>query len=428
MHGSAGKPSGLWQRAKQTRQLRILFQRNFGFYTLGNGISLTGSWMQRIALLWLVWEMTGSGFWLGMLATADMLPILLVGPIAGVAADRWDRLRQTQLCQFILAGIAAAFGFLLFFDLLTLPILMGLTVANGCLIAISQPARMALVQSLVGRDDVGTAVALGSVNVNLARLTGPAFAGIMMVQGPVEWVFLVNAALTLIFAVLLFLVRVSPQVRSDRAGSVLGQIREGVVFALRDAGISRLLGLLFLGGAGVRAVQDLFPAVAERNFASGSAGLAFLTSGMAVGAVAAGLTFGVGTFLVPLARRVALSWGCGALALAGLALSNHPVLDVALVAVVGYFVTRGVIGTQTFVQLRAPDQLRGRVLSVHGLVSRGSPALGALLTGWLFDHVGLAPPVLATSAIVIVMVTIVLVSLRSIDHLDSDQDRLDGRS
>ncbi len=409
-------------RILETRQLRVLTQRNYGLYTLGNGISLTGSWMQRVALLWLVWQMTGSGFWLGVLATADMLPILFVGPFAGVAADRWDRLKQTRLSQYILATIAALYGILLIAGQLHLGILMALTVANGCFIAINQPARMAMVQSLVQRADIGTAVALNSVNVNLARITGPAIAGIMMVHLPVAWVFLVNAALTIVFATLLHMVRVAPEPPRPRSGSVWRQIWDGVVFAVKDVGISRLLFLLFLGGAGVRAIQDMFPAVAERNFGAGSSGLAFLTSGMAVGAVTAGITFGVTASLAPLARRVAVSWGVGALALAVLSVSNSPWLDVPVVAIVGYCVTRGVIGTQTFVQLRAPDLMRGRVLSVHGLISRGSPALGALATGWAFDRVGLTPPILATAILVMASVILVLLGLRGVPHIDLPKD------
>lgn len=422
MDAPRSSTEGPIQRALQTRQLRVLTQRNFGLYTLGNGISLTGSWMQRVALLWLVWEMTGSGFWLGMLATADMLPILFVGPFAGVAADRWDRLKQTRLSQYVLATIAALYGLLLLAGQLNLGILIALTVANGCFIAINQPARMAMVQNLVQRSDVGTAVALSSVNVNLARITGPAIAGIMMVHLPVAWVFLVNAGLTVIFAVILHLVRVAPDPARPRIGSVWRQIWDGVVFSYRDIGICLLLWLLFLGGAGVRAVQDLFPAVAERNFGAGSSGLAFLTSGMAVGAVAAGLTFGVSTLLVPLARRVALSWGLGAVALGVLSINTNAWLDVLLVGLVGYSVTRGVIGTQTFVQLRAPELMRGRVLSVHGLISRGSPALGALATGWAFDHIGLTPPILVTSIAVVLSVLFVLLRLRRVPHLDLPAD------
>lgn len=403
-------------------KLRVLFQRNFALYTVGNGISLTGSWMQRVALLWLVWETTKSGFWLGILATADMLPILFVGPFAGVAADRWDRLKQTRLSQYVLATIAALYGILLIFDQLHLGILMALTVANGCFIAINQPARMAMVQSLVDRADVGRAVALSSVNVNLARITGPAIAGIMMVHLPVASVFLVNAALTLVFATLLHLVRVRPEPVRSHSGSIWTEIWDGVVFAFRDVGISRLLWLLFLGGAGVRAIQDMFPAVADRNFSAGSSGLALLTSGMAVGAVTAGITFGVTSSLVPLARQVAMSWGLGAIGLLLLAFSTSPWVDIGAVALVGYAVTRGVIGTQTFVQLRAPDRMRGRVLSVHGLISRGSPALGALATGWALDRVGLGPPILTTAVLVLLAVVIVLLTMRQISHIDLPPD------
>jgi MFS family permease len=413
--------ASLLVRLKRTRQLRILSQRNYGLFTLGNGISLTGSWMQRVALLWLVWDMTGSGFWLGTLATADMLPVLVIGPLAGVAADRWDRLKQTRLSQVVLTLVAALMGMLLMAGLLTLPVLLVLVTANGCLVALNQPARMALVQSLVRREDVGAAVAFNSVNVNLARLMGPAIAGAMIVFFDVEWVFLVNAALTLIFVLILGLIHASPMPRREQKSSVLKEILGGLAFAFKDRGIRLLLGLLFLGGAGVRSVQDLFPAFAERNFASTATGLAVLTSGMAVGAVTAGLTFGADAALDRVARRVVVSWGLAAMGLAGLAISANTIVDLALAMITGFFVATSVIGTQTFVQLRTPDAMRGRTLSVHGLISRASPALGTLACGWAFDHMGLLVPVLVATGLVLVAVLVAVPQAWTLGNLQ-DQD------
>jgi predicted MFS family arabinose efflux permease len=223
----------------------------------------------------------------------------------------------------------------------------------------------------------------------------------MIVFLDVEWVFIANAALTLVFVVILGFVHASPMQKRDANGSMLSEIFGGLVFVFGDRGIRLLLGLLFLGGAGVRSVQDLFPAFAAQNFASTATGLAALTSGMAVGAVAAGLTFGADAALHKLARRVVVSWVVAAIALAGLALSASSLIDIGLVMVMGFFGATSVIGTQTFVQLRTPDAMRGRTLSVHGLISRASPALGALACGWAFDHFGLAVPVLIATGLVL---------------------------
>lgn len=422
MNVEAPRPRGLFGRFVNSRQVRLLSQRRYGLYMLGNGVSSIGSWMQRIAMLWLVWEMTESGFWLGMLAIADMLPILVIGPFAGVAADRWDRLKQTRLCQIVHVVIAALFGILLILDLLSLPALMILAIANGSMIAVNQPARLALVQSLVRREDVGTAVALSSVNVNLARLTGPALAGAMIVYLDVEWLFLTNAALTLIFLVILHFTHIDPLPPRQRGKSVMAEVVSGFVFAFNDKGIRLLLTLLLLGGAGVRAVQDLFPAVAQNNFDSTATGLAFLTSSMAIGAVVSGLTFGVHMPLAILARKVAVSWGFAALALSLLVFSPHAAVDTALAMVVGFFVTRGVVGTQTFVQLRAPEAMRGRALSVHGLISRGSPAIGALATGWAFDRIGLTIPMLLATGIVIATALICIPAIGALGPLSAGDE------
>jgi len=156
---------------------RLLTRGQFALFFAFNGLSLIGSWMQRIASAWLIWEWTGSAFWVGVLAACDLLPVVLTGPFVGVAADRWDRLWQNRIAQVASAGLAPINAVLLMADMLNLYGLLILIALQGTLIAMVQPARLAMVTQLVGREDMPTAVALASVNVNLARLIGPAIAG-----------------------------------------------------------------------------------------------------------------------------------------------------------------------------------------------------------------------------------------------------------
>jgi len=217
--------------------------------------------------------------------------------------------------------------------------------------------------------------------------------------------FFLNAMLTLFFVLVLYRITIAVAPPRHKAQSIFQQMRTGLDFALRDEGIRLMLVLLFLGGAGVRSVSELFPIFAERNFDSVASGLAFLTSGMAAGAILAGVTFGFETGLIILMRRVILGWSAASLALATLVFSTSHILDIMLVMLVGFCGTRAVIGTQTFTQLRAPEHLRGRTLSVHGLVARASPALGAVAIGWAFDRVGLFVPILICSAVILVAAT-----------------------
>src|SRR6266568_3227127 len=160
--------------------LRVLLGTQFGLFCAGNGLSLIGTWMQRIACSWLVWDWTHSAFWLGILSAADLLPVVAIGPFAGVAADRWDRVRQNMLAQLASALLAVLTAALLATHHLGLIGLVLLITAQGTLTAVVQPARLAMVQQMVPRDDLGAAVALNSVIVNLTRLLGPAVAGVMI--------------------------------------------------------------------------------------------------------------------------------------------------------------------------------------------------------------------------------------------------------
>lgn len=420
--GKPGRGKAALGKIAKYDHFRLLSQKKFGLYTLGNSFSLTGTWMQRIGLIWLVWDWTGSGFWLGVLATADMLPTLLLGPIGGAVADRRERLKLTRFCQTGLASTAALFGILLIMDLLTLPLLLALAVANGALIAMNHPARLALVQSLVVRADVPTAVAVSAVNINLARIIGPAIAGVMILHFDVHWVFIVNALVTFLFVAILGQIRIDPQPARKPGGSVARQIWTGAVFAFQNRGIRILLIMLFFGGAAARSVQDLFPVFAVRNFELAATGLAVLTSCMAAGAIVSGLTFRTVASLSRLVRYIAAYWSIGAVAAALLTLTNWVVLDMALAAVIGFFVSRGVIGTQTYLQLSTPDAMRGRTLGVHGIVSRASPALGALCIGWALDYMGLTIPVFIATAIVLAVALAAIPSILALQDPDPDDD------
>jgi predicted MFS family arabinose efflux permease len=380
--------------------IRLLTQGQFALFFYGNGLSLVGSWMQRIASGWLIWEWTGSAFWVGMLAAGDLLPVMLIGPFAGVAADRWDRLKQNRIAQMVSAVLALLTAVLLMVDQLSLYGLLLLITAQGALVAVVQPARMAMVQQMVARSDMASAVALTSVNVNLARLIGPAIAGAMILRFEIHWVFIVNAAVTAAFVLVLGRIRLTPRTAMPIGANFWSQMTEGFAYVARVAPMRLILIFMLLGGALVRAILELVPALAAQTFSNSALGLAVLTSASAAGAVTAGLTIRAARPR-QLFLGVMLWWGLAAGVSMVLAASGDPVVATAAAAVLGYAITHGLVSTQTFVQLTAPDQLRGRALSVHGLIARGSPALGAIVIGYLADRVGLVAGVAGASVVML---------------------------
>ncbi len=400
------------RRLADARVIGLLTRTQFGSYLLGSSVSQTGTWIHRVAMMLLIWQFTESAFWLGLFAMADLLPIVIFGPLAGAAADRWDRLALTKFTQWAQLAIALFLGALTLAGLINLPWLMTLAVAQGCAIAVNQPARMTLIHSLAGRDDLGSAVALGSVSINVTRLIGPAIAGVLLLRIDVAWLFFLNAVLTVVFILVLQRLRIAAPTSAGAAGSMLDLMRQGLHFAINDRQIRVLLLLLFVGGAGVRSMLELFTAFADAKFDSTASGLAVLTSSMAAGSTIAGLQLGIFNRPDGLVRRISLAWAAGSLSMIALALSTLPIAIVVAAVISGYFATTCVINTQTYVQLATPDALRGRVLSVHGVVLRASPALGALVAGYAIDRYGLSWPVLVSCTICFIAAVLAFVLQR----------------
>ncbi|CUX06868.1 Major facilitator superfamily MFS_1 [Agrobacterium fabacearum S56] len=388
--------------------IRLLSRGQFAVYTAGNCISLVGTWMQRIACSLVVWDMTQSATWLGVLAAADLLPTIVVGPLGGAAADRWNVLKLNQLCQFILAVIATLVAALIYFDLLSLWTLIGAILFQGCIIALGQPARMTIVQELVSRDDVPRAVAINSMNVNLARLIGPALAGLLIVQFDVVWVFVLNAIATIVFVLVLHRMKAPMAGLKDQpVGNFLIDIVEGFRYVASNRGMRRMLLLLLAGGIFVRAIAEMLPAFAAGFSGPAATGLAVLTSSMAFGSVTAGLTMNL--YIIPskLPIQVTMAWLLAALTAIAFSLSHSLWLMAVFAMAMGYLSSVSLVATQTYIQLAAPAGLRGRALSIHGLIFRASPSLGAMILGFTSDVFGLTMPVLASAAVMIAIVGLI---------------------
>jgi MFS family permease len=268
-----------------------------------------------------------------------------------------------------------------------------------------------MIQQMVPREDVHTAVALNSVNVNLTRLLGPAVAGAMILSMDIAWIFAVNAVVTFIFVLILARLRLAPYLRPLRTRTFFGEMAEGFTYILRARPLLLILLAMLCGGAMVRAMIELIPAIAAGNFSHNAVGLAVLTGATAFGAVVSGLTTGRITAGL-LLRNVLLWWALGALAACVLTRSWGAVATTIAAVVVGFAVTRGLVSTQTFVQLTTPEALRGRVLSMHGLIARGSPALGALIIGFAADRVGLTRAVEVSSAALIILLFLLATQVR----------------
>ncbi len=367
---------------------------NYGIYAAGNAVSLIGTWMQRISVGWLAWQMTHSGLWLGIISFADFFPVMLVGPLAGAAADRWDRLRVVKTSQVVsLAQAAVLFG-LTALDHMNIWLLAGLTAFQGIVVAFNQPARLALVPSLVTQSDLAAAVAINSVIFNLARFVGPMLAGLAIVSAGVSTAFAANALSYVVF--LLALMRVSvdaADLAPSKPRSLATDLRDGIGYTAGHPAIAALLLLLIAIGIGGRPLNDLLPGFAAEVFHSGAGGLSLLASATGAGAIIGGIWLGHRADAAGLTRLAIGASAGGAVAAAGVAATDRMWLAIPGIMAFGFCVSSAGIAIQTLVQLSSERAMRGRVMGLYGLIFRGAPAIGGLAAGAASTWFGLRWPV-----------------------------------
>jgi len=378
--------------------LRAFRNPNYAVYVAGNSVSLIGTWMQRIGVGWLTWELTESEAWLGVIAFADLFPSVFIGPIGGAVADRFSRVRIILIAQ--MTAMVLAFALFAFTASGTMDIwlLLFLVFANGIVLGFNQPSRLALIPSLVPREDLSTAVAINSIIFNLARFVGPAIAGALIVSGGTASVFLANGLTYTAFLLALTRLRLPPDPPRPRAPgrgmgaramALVGDVREGIAFTARHPGIGPILLLLAINSMTVRPFVELLPGFAATVYGRGADGLALMVSTIGVGAILGGLWLAGrpgmrGLTMVTLASILGL-----AVAILGFVATDVFAVGLVSLAFAGIALVLSGVGTQTLVQLSVYETMRGRVLSLYGIIFRGGPAAGALVIGLVAELIGL---------------------------------------
>jgi MFS family permease len=370
--------------------LRVLRMRNYRLYAAGNAVSLIGTWMQRISVGWLAWELTHSTLWLGVVAAADLVCTLVLSPIAGTVADRVDRRRLLWATQAVAMAQAALLAALTYGGVVTITALFLLSLVLGAANAVNQPARLALVPSLVDPASLPAANAVGALVFNLARFLGPAAAGLAIDSGGAGLAFALNAVSYLAFIAALARLRLAPSVPAPAApGALLAETLAGYRYALRHPGIGRMIMLFTVTAFTMRGFIELFPGFADAVFAAGPRGLGGLTAMVGLGALAGGLW---------MARRSGIQGMTGlfightllaAVAVLGFAATANYWVALAAVFVCGFSQATTGIGAQTLIQTAVDPAMRGRVMGFWGMLFRGGVAVNAILLGWLSSFVGL---------------------------------------
>jgi predicted MFS family arabinose efflux permease len=379
---------------------RLLMKRDYCLYVFGHWIGNIGLWVQRVAIAWLTWQLSESFSWLGIIAFADQAPSILFGLIAGAVVDRVDYMKLLRLTQALTFLHSAVLAVLTLTGAMDIWLLLAMTLLRGTLTAFNRPSRMTVVYVLVGRDLLPSALAFNSMIFNSSRFIGPAVGGGIMAAAHIGWTFAAAAFTILVFSVALHLIRMAPvPPRQREAGTILGEVAEGVRYAVTHAGISLQLSILVLISLFARPVTDLLPGFTADVFGRDSSGLAVLLTCHGLGAMAGGFWLtSRSAGITGLTNVMILSVLFMAALLLVFALNaTFWVACLLLTAIGASFIVQG-ISNQTLIQYAVDTTLRGRVVSLYGLIARGGPALGALIMGFAADHLGRQIPVAAGAA------------------------------
>jgi MFS family permease len=377
---------------------RALRYRNFRLFVGGQLVSLVGTWMQSVALSWLVYRLTGSAVLLGAVSFASQIPVFVLAPAGGVLADRVRRrsvLIVTQATAMLLAATLAAVTLL---EGVSVWQIFVLGAALGVVNAFDIPARQAFVVEMVERADVMNAIALNSAMFNGARIVGPAVAGIMVASVGEGWCFFANAVSYLAVIAGLLRMRLPRAAAIPPAASIVAHLVEGVRFARLTAPIRVLLLLLGLVSLVAMPYTVLMPIFADRILGSGARGLGILMGATGTGALIGALLLATREDVRGLGRWVAIAMGGFGLALIAFALSRVFWLSTALLVLVGGCMMVQMSASNTLIQAMVPDALRGRVMALYSMMFMGLAPVGALLAGTLAERLG-APAMVAMGGV-----------------------------
>jgi MFS family permease len=372
-----------------------LRSRNYRLYFTGQGISLIGSWMQNIALSWLVYRLSGSVFLLGFIAFSTEIPNFILAPFTGVLTDRFNRLRimiMAQGCfllQALIMALLVLLGYIEVWHIFTLSILFGI------ISAFEAPARQSLVVDLIDKpEDLGNAVALNSALFNGARLIGPAIAGITIALVGEGICFLINAFSFIAVIVALSLLKIPLKPHVLKAVNFRESFREGLHYTFQSIPIrTLLLTLAALSLVGLP-FMVLLPAYAKEILMGDSGTLGFLMSALGAGALAGAIYLAARNSVLGLGKIISISTVVLGLAIMSASFSHTLSISMATFLFAGFSMILSIAAINTMLHALADEDKRGRVMSFYAMALMGTVPIGNLLAGSIASGIGIADTLL----------------------------------
>lgn len=388
-----------------------LSSKNFRIYMCGNSISVIGLWIQRLAFGWQAWQLSESPLVVGLVAGAQFLPLFLLTPLFGVVVDRISSRNGAIVMHAIMTIISAILAALTLLDVITIKWLLVFALAHGIAYSAYSPMRLSLIPDLVAPSQFPNAVAINSIVFNASRFIGPGIAGGIVALYGIGFAYAVNAITYLpIIAALLYIKPITATPGPPKEERYLDQFLEGLRYTRDHPSIRQVILIAGVSTFFGRGIIEIFPALVVLIFDGGSAQLAALMAAAGGGAIGASVIFSLlqSHHRLPAMVQIgAIGVGISMLLFANVSQFAY---GLAVTSLLGFFATMVSIGSQSEMQIKVENELRGRVMSLWTLVIIGGPAIGSIVAGALASDLGSTYTLLLFSAMSLSLTA--LVSIR----------------
>ena len=400
----------------------------YRLWWMSNGLSTIGRWIYRTAVLWLTWQLTKDATWLGIMAFADVFPMVVLSVFSGAISDRIGYIRVIKAMQLCYIGVGAGFTLLLYFDAMTIYLCLALTICHGITEAMSTPPRLALVNALVGRDELSSAVALNSATFNACRLVGPGIGGalLVLVKEGVIGADLVFGIATLAFLQRYIVVCFLPAKGAGGEGKVslelLRDMADGARYVWQSPGIRFLMLILGMTGLFIRPFMELASGYADLIFGLPEEALGTILSTIGGGAMLSCLWLARRGRTEGLTRLCTHSFAGLALVLLIFTFIDNLLVAILPLFLIGFLMLVTGTAAQSLIQNSASAEMRARAVSFFILLNWGMPAFGALVAGWVASRIGMQPTIAWGAVIALIFwVWSHFQGRRHVDQLESEK-------
>ncbi len=399
-----------------------LNSKNFRIYMYGNSISVIGLWIQRLAFGWQAWQLSESPLVVGLVAGAQFIPLFLLTPFFGVIVDRIRRRNGAIVMHIVMMIISAILAALTLLNAITIEWLLSLALAHGIAYSAYSPIRLSLIPDLVAPSQFPSAVAINSIIFNASRFIGPGIAGGIVALYGIGFAYAINAITYLpVIVALLFIKPVTAAPAPPKEERFVDQLLEGLRYTRNHPSIRRVILIAGVSTFFGRGIIEIFPALVVLIFDGDSAVLAAFMAAAGAGAIGASVIFSLlrsHQHLPALVLIGAIGVGSSMFLVANV---NQIAYGIAVTSLLGFFATMVSIGSQSEMQIKVDNDLRGRVMSLWTLVIIGGPAIGSVVAGARASDLGSTYTLLLFSVISLLLTAYVALR-RPTSRIDEGQD------